>query len=285
MPRPEKVQAVAEIKERIEGARAVFLTEYAGLSVKDQQTLRRELRASGSEFKVVKMTLARRAAAELENDEFNELLIGPTGLTFSDEDAVTTAKTLKEFAKTHEVFVIKGGLLGSEFLTPETISELAEIEPRDVLLAKFAGAMKAPMANLAGLVAALPRNAASMFQQLLEKKESAAPEPVADDIPADEAPETEAAEETAPEADAPVEDARTEEVETGADAQEAAEEAVEEADEAPGAVDETTAPEASTDDDSEQTEDDDSEAKVEASDDAEDETDDETEASDDAEEE
>jgi large subunit ribosomal protein L10 len=265
MPRPEKVQAVAEIKERIEGARAVFLTEYAGLSVKDQQTLRRELRASGSEFKVVKMTLARRAAEELENDEFNELLIGPTGLTFSDEDAVTTAKTLKEFAKTHEVFVIKGGLLGNDFLTPETIAQLAEIEPRDVLLAKFAGAMKAPMANLAGLIAALPRNAASMFQQLLEKKEGATPEAVVEDAPAEEAPEPEAtAEETVSEIAAPEEDATTEDVETD---------------------DAAEAPEASDADDSEQTEDDDSAAKVEASDDVEDETDDETEASDDAEEE
>jgi len=93
MPRPEKVQAVAEIKERFEGSRAVFLAEYAGLSVKDQQTLRRELRANGSEFKVVKMTLARLAAEELDNDEFNELLIGPTGLAFTDEDAATAAKT------------------------------------------------------------------------------------------------------------------------------------------------------------------------------------------------
>jgi large subunit ribosomal protein L10 len=270
MPRPEKVQAVAEIKERIEGARAVFLTEYAGLSVKDQQTLRRELRATGSEFKVVKMTLARRAAEELDNDEFNELLIGPTGLTFSDEDAVTTAKTLKEFAKTHEVFVIKGGLLGSEFLTPETIAQLAEIEPRDVLLAKFAGAMKAPMANLAGLVAALPRNAASMFQQLLEKKESATPEAVVEDTPAAEPEPQAAAEETDTEPAADVTDAP---------------EAVEEAQEAPETVDEPEASEESGDDDSAETEDDDSAAKVEASDDAEDETDDETEASDDAEEE
>jgi large subunit ribosomal protein L10 len=260
MPRPEKVQAVAEIKERIEGARAVFLTEYAGLSVKDQQTLRRELRANGAEFKVVKMTLARLAAADVESEEFNELLIGPTGLTFSDEDAVTAAKTLKDFAKQHDVFVIKGGLLGNEFLTPETIAELAEIEPRDVLLAKLAGAMKAPMANLAGLVAALPRNAASMFQQLLEKKESAAPEAVADDSQ-DDAPEPEAV------------------ADTEADAAETV------VDEAP-AADDVETPEASGDsDDSEETEDDDSAAKVEASDDAGDETDDETEASDDAEEE
>ena len=77
MPRPEKVQAVAEIRERLEQAQAVFLAEYAGLSVKEQQTLRRGLREGGAEFKVVKMTLARRAAAELELAELDELLLGP----------------------------------------------------------------------------------------------------------------------------------------------------------------------------------------------------------------
>lgn len=276
MPRPEKVQAVAEIKERIEGARAVFLTEYAGLSVKDQQTLRRELRANGAEFKVVKMTLARLAAEELDNDEFNELLIGPTGLTFSDEDAVTAAKTLKDFAKEHDVFVIKGGLLGNEFLTPETISQLAEIEPREVLLAKFAGAMKAPMSNLAGLVAALPRNAASMFSQLLEKKETAEPEAVVEDSPEPVAPEAEAdGEDAADEVDAPTEEA-------SADAADTADDSTEDAEDAPEAVDAVADAEA---EDSDETEDDDSADKVEASQDVDDETDDETEASDDAEEE
>jgi large subunit ribosomal protein L10 len=172
MPRPEKVQAVAEIKERIEGSQAVFLAEYAGLSVKDQQALRRDLRDNGAEFKVVKMTLARLATGELEIESLDELLLGPTGLTFVEGDPVGPAKVLKEFAKGHETFTIKGGLLGAEFLTPEKIAELASIEPREVLLAKLAGAMQAPMANLAGLLAALPRNTASVLQQLLEKKEA-----------------------------------------------------------------------------------------------------------------
>jgi large subunit ribosomal protein L10 len=181
MPRPEKVQAVADIKERIDEAQAVFLAEYAGLSVKDQQVLRRELRANDAEFKVVKMTLARRAAGDLEIDSLDELLLGPTGIAFADGDPVGAAKVLKDFAKTHDVFVIKGGLLGTDFLSPEKIAELAEIEPREVLLAKIAGAMKAPMANLAGLFAALPRNTASVLQQLLEKKEQ---EPSAEEEPA-----------------------------------------------------------------------------------------------------
>ncbi|MDK1019326.1 MAG: 50S ribosomal protein L10 [Actinomycetota bacterium] len=170
MPRPEKVQAVADIKERIEGAQAVFLAEYAGLSVKSQQLLRRELRANGAEFRVVKMTMARRAVAELDIDTLDELLLGPTGLAFAYGDPVGAAKVLKAFAKGHATFAVKGGLLGREFLTPERIAELAEIDPREVLLAKIAGAMKAPMANLAGLMAALPRNTASVLKQLLEKK-------------------------------------------------------------------------------------------------------------------
>ena len=172
MPRPEKVQAVSEIKERLEGSQAVFLAEYAGLSVKDQQALRRELRENGAEFKVVKMTLARLATGELEIESLDELLLGPTGLTFVEGDPVGPAKVLEEFAKGHETFTIKGGLLGAEFLTPEKIAELASIEPREVLLAMLAGAMQAPMANLAGLLAALPRNTASVLQQLLEKKEA-----------------------------------------------------------------------------------------------------------------
>jgi len=184
MPRPEKVQAVADIRERMDGAQAVFLAEYAGLSVQEQQALRRELRANGAEFKVVKMTLARLAVADLEIEDFDALLLGPTGLTFANGDPVGAAKVLRDFAKVHEVLVVKGGLLGREFLTPERVAELADIEPRDVLLAKIAGAFEAPMAKMAGLLAALPRNAATAMQQLLEKKEAESPElPAASDEP------------------------------------------------------------------------------------------------------
>ena len=232
MPRPEKVQAVAEIKERIERAQAVFLAEYAGLSVKDQQTLRRSLREGGAEFKVVKMTLARRAANELELEGVDELLLGPTGLTFADGDPVTAAKALKDFAKDHEVFAIKGGLLGTDLLTPERVSELADIEPREVLLAKIAGAAKAPMANMAGLLAAMPRNLASMLQQLVEKKESGevpapADAPVADAAASDD--EAPADEEAAADAEASGDDAAPEAGDTADAAADVAEESDDEA--------------------------------------------------------
>ena len=129
MARPEKVQAVADIKERLEGADAV-LAEYSGLSVKEQQELRRSLRAVAAEFKVVKMTLARRAAAELNIDDLDDLLLGPTGLAFADRDPVEAAKALKDFASSHEALVVKGGLLGNDVLTPERAERtLADIEP------------------------------------------------------------------------------------------------------------------------------------------------------------
>ncbi len=188
MPRPEKVQAVADIKERIENARAVFLAEYAGLSVPQQQKLRRELKANGAEFKVVKMTLARRAAAELDIDTLDEHLLGPTGIAIADGDAVAAAKVLKDFAKANEVFIVKGGLLGLDYLSPERISELAEIEPRDVLLAKLAGLFAAPMSNTAGLVAALQRDVVGLVQALVAKREEAGEVPapaVADDAAAE----------------------------------------------------------------------------------------------------
>lgn len=241
MPRPEKVQAVADIKERIEGAQAVFLAEYAGLSVKDQQELRRSLRENGAEFKVVKMTMARLAAAELDIDTLDELLLGPTGLAFADDDPAGAAKVLKEFAKSHETFAVKGGLLDLEFLPPEKIAELADLEPRDVILAKIAGVMQAPMANLAGLLAALPRNTANALQQLLEKKEAeGGEEPAVSDQPsAAEEPESPDAEEA--ESDEPVAD-EAPEAEAADEAADAADEDADAKEEAPAADDADEAP-------------------------------------------
>lgn len=172
MPRPEKVQAVTDIREGIESARAVFLTEYRGLSVQAVQDLRAALRKSGAEYKVVKMTLARLAAGDAGIDGLDEYLSGPTALAFANTDPVSTAKALKDFSKDHEVFILKAGYLSGNILSPEEVSNLAEIEPRDVLLGRIAGGAKAPFVKAAGMFAAFNRNAASMFSQLLDKKES-----------------------------------------------------------------------------------------------------------------
>ena len=225
MPRPEKVQAVAEIKERLEGANGVFLAEFAGLSVAEQQELRRGLREVGSEFKVVKMTLARRAMGEIGHEEMFEWMTGPTGLTFADTDAASTAKVLRDFSEDHAALVVKGGLLGDEVLPPERVSELAEIEPRDVLMAKLAGAFQAPMRKLAGLLQALPRDMAMVMSQLVEKKTAAGDDSMAeatDEADAEAAAAAETEEAPAPEADEPAPDAEAD----------AAPEASDEADEA-----------------------------------------------------
>lgn len=201
MPRPEKVQAVADIREKLEQAEAVFLTEYRGLSVKDVQELRRSLREAGADYKVVKMTLARLAAGDAGIEGLDDYLSGPTALAFTQGDPVATAKALKEFSKANEVFSLKAGYLSGSVLTPEEISRLAEIESREVLLAKVAGAVKAPLFEAAGMFASFTRDAASIFSQLLERKEAGQSDTEGEEAPADSAPADEPAETAAAEAE------------------------------------------------------------------------------------
>ncbi len=176
MPRPEKVQAVELIREQLDEARATFVTEYRGLTVGEQQELRRSVQKAQGEYQVFKMSLARRAVESMSLEGLPELLVGPTALAFAKNDPVPVAKVLRDFASNHEKLIIKGGILGGALLPPEQISRLADIEPRDILLSKIAGGFKAPMSKLAGMLGAKIRDAASMFSQLLEKKEAEAPE-------------------------------------------------------------------------------------------------------------
>ena len=196
MARPEKVQAVTDIREGLESAEAVFLTEYRGLSVQAVQDLRRALRASGAEYRVVKMTLAKLAAGAAGIEGLDEFLAGPTALAFAKRDPVATAKALKDFSNAHDVFVLKAGYLSGSILSPEEIARLAEIEPLEVLLARIAGALKAPLHSAAWMFASFTRDAASMFSQLLDRKESG--ETVSEEadeatLPADEPSEITAA--------------------------------------------------------------------------------------------
>ena len=187
MPRPEKVQAVADIRERLERAQAVFVAEYAGLTVKEQRELRRGLRAAGSEFRVVKMTLASRAADELGRPGFKSLLSGPAGLAYAYEDASATARLLRDFARDHTRLLVKGALFGTEVLPPERVAALADLEPRPVLLARVAGALQAPLAAMASVLAAVPRGLANVLGALADKKP--APEAAPEAAPAAEAAE------------------------------------------------------------------------------------------------
>src|SRR3972149_1928571 len=171
MPRPERLQAVEKIREQFEEARATFVTEYRGLTVAEQQQLRRNVRKAQGEYRVVKMSLAAGAVEGLSLGGLPELLVGPTALAFANDDPVPVAKVLRDFATDHDKLIIKGGIFGGALLPPEQISRLAEIESREVLLSRIAGGFKAPLSKVAVALGAKLREAASMFTQLLEKKE------------------------------------------------------------------------------------------------------------------
>ena len=192
-PRPEKAAVVTEVKERLDAADAAILTEYRGLTVQEIATLRRSLRAAGGDYKIYKNTLVRFAAQAQGLDELVPLLVGPTAIAFVEGDAVTVAKALRDFAKTNPNLVVKGGLLGTGILTAKEATALADIPPREVLLARLAGGLAAPLQQFAGLLQALPRNLAYGLSALIEKQ-GGVPEGAAEPAPAPEpTPEPEAA--------------------------------------------------------------------------------------------
>jgi len=174
-PRPDKVAVVDEVREKFESADGAMLTEYRGLNVPALAALRSSLREAGGEYKIYKNTLVRHAARE-RGLEIDDLLTGPTAIAFVGEradgspgDVAAVAKALKEFAKANEALVIKGGVLDGQVLSTDDLKALAELPSRDVLLAQLAGAFQAPMAKLAGLLSALPRDFAYGLQALIEK--------------------------------------------------------------------------------------------------------------------
>jgi large subunit ribosomal protein L10 len=169
-PRSEKVAIVDEIATKLTAAKAVFVTEYRGLTVGAMATLRGSLRGAGAEHKVYKNSLARFAATKAGLDGLNELLVGPTALTFAGDDSVAAAKALRDVARTNPLLVLKGGALGENILTAADVTALAELPSREQLLARFAGALQAPLARTAGLLAALPRNFAYGLSALIDKQ-------------------------------------------------------------------------------------------------------------------
>jgi large subunit ribosomal protein L10 len=179
-PRPEKVAVVTEVRERFEAADAALLTEYRGLNVKALADLRRQLQPAGGEYKVYKNTLVRFAARDLGADELDSLLTGPTAITFVRGDAAAAAKTLRDYARTNQNLVVKGGLLGGKVLSAADVQALADLPSRDVLLAQLAGAFQAPLAKLAGLLQALPRNFAYGLKALIDQSGAGGAAPATD---------------------------------------------------------------------------------------------------------
>ena len=186
-PRPQKVAVVNEVRERLGTSGGAILTEYRGLKVSELAQLRRSLRQAGAEYKVYKNTLVRFAVRDLGLEELEALLTGPTAIAFVEGDAATVAKALRDFSRINPNLVVKGGLLGGTVLSPERAGALADLPPRDVLLARLAGGLAAPLQQLAGLLQALPRNLAYGLKALIDQQ-GGVPEPAPAEEPAAAAP-------------------------------------------------------------------------------------------------
>lgn len=198
MARADKATAVAEIAEQFKGSTATVITEYRGLTVANLAELRRSLAGSAT-YAVAKNTLVKRAASEAGIEGLDELFVGPTAIAFVSGEAVDAAKAIKNFAKDHKALVIKGGYMDGHPLTVAEVERIADLESREVLLAKLAGAMKGNLSKAAGLFNAPLSQMARLAAALQEKK----PAEAAAEAPA-EAP-AEAAEAPADAADAPAE--------------------------------------------------------------------------------
>jgi large subunit ribosomal protein L10 len=172
-PRPEKVATVAEITEKFRGADAAILTEYRGMPVGAMAQLRRQLRPAGGEWKVYKNSLARLAAREVGAGALVDQLAGPTAIAFVSCDVAAVAKSLRDFAKTNPLLIVKGGVMGGKILSAKDVEILADLPSRDTLLAMLAGAFQAPLVKTAGLLQALPRNFAYGLKALIDQKTAA----------------------------------------------------------------------------------------------------------------
>jgi large subunit ribosomal protein L10 len=187
MATTEKATAVAELADKFRNSSGAVLTEYRGLTVAQLSALRISLKGNAT-FSVTKNTLTKIAAREAGlGNQIESLLAGPSAIAFVDGDVAQAAKGLLDFAKANPLLVIKGGVLDGKALTVAEVSKLADLEPREVLLAKLAGAMKASMSNAAATFNALPTQMALLADALRAKVEADTP------ASADQAPAAEAA--------------------------------------------------------------------------------------------
>ena len=223
--RTHKVEVVDEVKTRVGAATASIVSEYRGLTTAELAELRGTLAAVGGDYRIFKNTLVRLAIADGEYQPLSEYLNGPTALTFVQGDISAVAKALRDFSRNNPLLVIKGGLADGSLLSPGDLSALADLPPREVLLARLAGALAAPMQQMAGLLQALPRNMAYGLSALIDQRQAGG-----EALPAEEAAAPAEAEAAAPaeaEAAAPAQEAAV------AEPVEAAEEAQTEPEAAP----------------------------------------------------
>src|SRR6266498_828151 len=187
--RADKATAVAELTESFWGSSATLLTEYRGLTVAQLKQLRRTL-GRGTTYTITKNTLAKRAAADAGISGLDDLFTGPTALAFVSGDPVEVAKGLREFAKTNPLLVIKGGVFEGRTMSADEVRKLADLESREVILAKLAGAMKASLSKAAATFQAPWTQAVRLVAALQEKRanEGAAQTAQAQTVEAEAAP-------------------------------------------------------------------------------------------------
>ena len=209
MNREEKSATIQEIAAQIEGAEAIFVIDYRGISVPQAAELRGKLRESDATFRIVKNRLTKRAAAQAGEERLADLLVGPSALTFVRGDTAQAAKAITSFNKEHEILAYKGGLMGESVLDEAAFKSIARLPSRDVLNGQLAGVVASPLTSLVRGLGSMIQGLALQLGQIAEKglvtgaAPAAAPEPAAD--------ETSAAEPQAAEAgEAPVEEAPTE---------------------------------------------------------------------------
>ncbi|MBB6175113.1 large subunit ribosomal protein L10 [Nocardiopsis mwathae] len=170
MARPDKAAAVAELTEEFRDSQGAVLTEYRGLTVAQLGELRRSL-GQNARFRIAKNTLSKIAANEAGlGEQVNDLFEGPSAIAFVHGDVVEAAKGLRDFSKANKALVIKGGVIDGKAMTSDEITKLADLESREVLLAKLAGALKAKQGHAAALFQALPSKTVRLAQALHDKR-------------------------------------------------------------------------------------------------------------------
>lgn len=176
MPTAAKEATVAELREELANARTMIVSEYRGLTVKELAEIRRSLRKQDVTYRVVKNRLMRLAADDTVGAALSPLLVGPTAIAFGQDEAGTAKAVLDATRPYARVVRITGGVLGDRGIDAEGVTRLATLPPREVLLAKLAGGMQAPVGTLAGLFAAPLRNLGYALAQVAEQKGAQAPE-------------------------------------------------------------------------------------------------------------
>lgn len=173
LPTPDKINDVAELKEKIAASEVAIMTRYVGINVAQVTNLRKRLREAEVDYKVYKNTLATRALNELGLGEAAQFMEGPTAWAFS-KDPVTPAKILREFTATSKFVAMQGGVLAGRVVTKEQLDSLATLPSRDQLLAQVVGTIAMPLRNLLGVLNAVPRDLVSVLDEIRKKKEAEA---------------------------------------------------------------------------------------------------------------